>query len=334
MKNIGQLFHVKTGSKLDFGKMTVDEQGIAFVSRSSRNNGIAGFVEPVENAKKFDNGAITVALGGTYVLSAFVQPVDFYTAQNVAVLVPKSEMTLPQKLYYCHCISMNRYRYSAFGREANRTLKDILVPDISDIPEFVMSAQTLDFSIIEKPLRDIFLSFDIEAWKEFKYDDIFIIKKGYYNKKPDNITKGNIRFLGATERNNGLTQMYSIDDISLFNKIGTMEYDDLEKKIFAGNAIAVTNNGSVGYAYYQDEDFTCSHDVTPLYLKNHTLNKYIAMFLVTIIKVEKFRWSYGRKWRPKRMPDSIIKLPVTKEGVPDYIFMEQYIKSLPYSSAI
>jgi len=334
MKKISEIFDVKSGSKLDFGKMALDNNGIAFVSRTSRNNGIVGFVEEVDGAKKFEQGSITVSLGGTYVLSAFVQPVDFYTAQNVAVLIPKIEMSIPQKLYYCHCISLNRYRYSAFGREANRTLRHILVPDISDFPAFVTSTPHQSYSDLNKPLENTSVGLDIKSWRKFKYDEIFIIKNGYYNKKPDSLTKGKVKFLGATDKNNGVTEMYSIEDISLFNKSGTMEYDDLDKKIFSGNCIAVTNNGSVGCAYYQDEDFTCSHDVNPLYLKNFTLNKYIAMFLITLIEAEKFRWSYGRKWRPKRMPDSIIKLPTTSKGAPDFAYMENYIKSLPYSAAI
>ena len=36
------------------------------------------------------------------------------------------------------------------------------------------------------------------------------------------------------------------------------------------------------------------------------------MFLCTIIELEKFRWTFGRKWRPARMPDSEIRLPITE----------------------
>ena len=61
------------------------------------------------------------------------------------------------------------------------------------------------------------------------------------------------------------------------------------------------------------------------------MNIYIALFLATLIEKERYRWTYGRKWRPKRMPDSLIKLPVTKDNIPDWKYMEDYIKSLPYS---
>jgi hypothetical protein len=51
-----------------------------------------------------------------------------------------------------------------------------------------------------------------------------------------------------------------------------------------------------------------------------------------LIKREKYRYNYGRKWGIERMKNSQIKLPVTKNGTPDWSFMENYIKSLPYSS--
>src|SRR5699024_9459949 len=50
------------------------------------------------------------------------------------------------------------------------------------------------------------------------------------------------------------------------------------------------------------------------------------------IAADRYRWAYGRKWRPARMVDSEIFLPATPEGQPDWDFMEEYMKSLkqPY----
>ena len=58
------------------------------------------------------------------------------------------------------------------------------------------------------------------------------------------------------------------------------------------------------------------------------------MFLVTIIKANKYRFGYGRKWTLDKMKETIIKLPSNKDGNPDFAFMEEYIKSLPYSDKI
>jgi hypothetical protein len=87
----------------------------------------------------------------------------------------------------------------------------------------------------------------------------------------------------------------------------------------------------VGCAFYQPIPFTCSHDVNPIYLISRDLNQYLGLFICAVIELEKFRWAYGRKWRPVRMPSSVIKLPVDERGDPDFQFMEDYIKSLPFS---
>ena len=104
--------------------------------RSGENNGLVSFVKKHAGQKPFNAGLITVALGGA-ALSSFVQAHSFYTAQNIDVLEPKSSMQLDVKLFYCLCIEANTFRYSTFGREANRTLKNLLVPIIDCVPEWV-----------------------------------------------------------------------------------------------------------------------------------------------------------------------------------------------------
>ena len=62
-------------------------------------------------------------------------------------------------------------------------------------------------------------------------------------------------------------------------------------------------------------------------------NKYIGLFISTIINLEQARYGYGRKFAQKRIKPTTIKLP-SKNGKPDYEFMEKFIKSLPYSASI
>lgn len=170
------------------------------------------------------------------------------------------------------------------------------------------------------------LSLKNKEWREFLFPEIFLIKGGFYNKKPKNLLKGTIPFIGATAYNNGITEFYTLNEIGNGSKLGFGKNDPIEAKIFKGNCIAVTNNGSVGYAYYQMHDFTCSHDINPLYLKKYQLNKYIAYFLITAIEKQRVCFEYARKWRPIRMRKSKILLPVTDEGNPDYDFMELYMR--------
>ncbi len=62
-----------------------------------------------------------------------------------------------------------------------------------------------------------------------------------------------------------------------------------------------------------------------------TLTPYIALFLVTVISQEKYRYNYGRKWGKQKMEKDTIKFPTDNQGNPDWQFMEDYVKSRPYS---
>lgn len=162
-------------------------------------------------------------------------------------------------------------------------------------------------------------------WRQFSLSSIFDIKDGYYNKKPP-VEGGRIPFLSATQYNNGISTFYTEEIILAYDKVGEKTSKDIDKRIFDGNCLTITNNGSVGNVYYQAEKFTCSHDVTPIYLKGYKLNSSLARFLIPMLEQSGKSFEYAKKWRPKRMRKSSLLLPVDKQGNPNWHFMEGYIK--------
>lgn len=171
------------------------------------------------------------------------------------------------------------------------------------------------------------LSLNDVEWREFNISDLFVIKDGYYNKKPPRIyVNEKLPFLGATAFNNGITEFYSEDIIDAWDKVGNKNSIDASRRFFEGNCITIVNNGSVGNVYYQPHRFTCSHDMTPLYLKNKILNKELAMFLIQCLERTGKTYTYARKWRPKRIRKSKVFLPIDEFEEPHWLFMESYIK--------
>ena len=63
-------------------------------------------------------------------------------------------------------------------------------------------------------------------------------------------------------------------------------------------------------------------------------NRYVLLFVATVINFDKYRYAYGRQYRQKNFREHNIKLPVDKNENPDWQFMEDYIKALPYSEKI
>jgi Type I restriction modification DNA specificity domain len=139
---LNRVFIVGQGNKFDLNKMNKcapSDEAVAFVGRSGERNGVVAFVDKLDATEPYESGLITVALGGSAV-SSFVQPRSFYTGQNINVLTPRAAMSLDVKLYYCLCVEANRFRYSTFGREANRTLKNLLIPAPECVPSWVDGA--------------------------------------------------------------------------------------------------------------------------------------------------------------------------------------------------
>lgn len=330
------LFSIEYGNQLDKNKLIESKLGVNFVSRATSNLGIDSKIEAIPDITPYESGLMTATLGGTYLLSAFVQPEPFYTGQNIKVLRPLKSMTFNEKVFYCLAISKNRFRYTSHGREANKTFDEILVPPFSSLPNWV-SAITIP-APEKEPFFTKSMPLDVTSWNVFRYDQIFKIKKGYYNKKlPEcEAVKDAVPFIGASENNNGVTSYHRLEDISIYARNGELEsVPTTEKKLFPPNGITVANNGaSVGSAFFQPKTFTCSHDINPLYLMNKVMSPEIGLFLCAVIAKDRYRWSYGRKWRPTRMAQSTIRLPAHTDGQPDWTFMENYINSLPYSKSI
>lgn len=314
---------VTYGNKFDLQNMTYDAPSINFISRTALNNGVSAKVDRISNVQPFSGGCLTVALGGS-IGAAFYQEKPFYTAQNIAVIRFKNEVPYLAKLYLCQIIKFEvKNKFRAFGRELNRHIKtDFSIelpvneegcPNWKFMEEFMRS---LHYKPVTTKINSKQLVLNIETWKEYSLGSLFSFVKGKRLTKGD-MVPGNINFLGAISENNGVREKIETD------------------YFWEPNCITVNYNGSVGEAFYQSKPFWASDDVNVLYAKDFwKMNKYIAMFLITVIKANKYRFGYGRKWTIEKMKETVIKLPCRPDGTPDFTYMEKYIKSLPYSDRI
>lgn len=313
MIKISKLFVVNYGVNLELNALELDHSGINFVSRTAQNNGVSAKVKQLPDVTPIVAGVITVAGGGS-VMESFLQTEPFYSGRDLYYLTPRIPLTDTQMLYYCACIRANKYRYS-YGRQANRTLREILIPSLADLPVWVNEANLDIYDGADKPcILEPSLVLATSDWQPFKLSNIFSLRKGKRLTKA-NMTVGNIPFIGATDSKNGITAM-----------IGQTPIHD-------GNTISVSYNGSVAEAFYQPTPFWATDDVNVLY-QNFDMTPAIALFLCTVIRQEKYRFNYGRKWHLERMEQSVIKLPTDQAGQPNWDFMENYIKTLPFSSQL
>lgn len=162
---------------------------------------------------------------------------------------------------------------------------------------------------------------DFTDWKYFKLikddeDD----KDGFF-KSFDNGTRltvqkrkpGNFPLLTAGEYNQSLTEY-----------IGNYSEDEL---IMPSITIDMFFN-----VFYQNYKFSADDNV--YHFINDQLTMESALFVVTILKMQKEKYGYGRQFRKANALETTILLPQDENGNPDFNFMENFIKSLPYSDLL
>ena len=280
--------------------------GTPLISSSGENNGLYGFY----NIESFYRNVISVANTGA-ICSAFYHDYDCCIDDNCLVLKPKKDFTKQEMLYFTLLIQQEKYKY-LYGRQVTpKRLGNTKIPN--KIPEYVNKTE------IKKPLHHNLLNkkfeLDIKNWKSFTLDALFKITGSKTTKIADLLDcgYGKYPYITTQATNNGTEGFFNVFTES-------------------GNVLTI-DSAVVGYCSYQAENFSASDHVEVL-KPQFVMNKYVAMFFTTILNIEQYRFSYGRKASQTRLKNLTIKLPQTPQGEPDWEFMENYIKSLPYSSSL
>lgn len=311
---IKDLFNVEYGINLELNKceITDDEDGINFVSRTSQNNGVVAKVKLIPGKKPQSAGVLTCAGGGS-VLSTFVQTKPFYSGRDLYILTPKKHMTFNEKIFYAMCIKKNAYKYN-YGRQANKTLKDIELPD--NVPDWV---NEVEFNIDKIKTKNIQCENNIScnSWNIFKVGDIMDCYLGRPLHKRELIEDDNgINYVTRTSQNNGVE--LKVKDVN-------------QDYVNEGNCITIGAEGIT--AFYQSDKFIVGNKIS--ILRNKNLNIYRGIFIATVINyVTEGLFNYGRALILSKIKELKIKLPVDDKGEIDWLYMDNIVKELPYGDKI
>lgn len=174
----------------------------------------------------------------------------------------------------------------------------------------------------------------VSEWKEFKigrlYDRIVSCKCDNASSLDDG---DDINYIGAKWNENGVMNRVALDSAL----------------VSQGNCVVfiLQGEGSAGKATYQPDDFIGATSLRCGYIDG-ILNPLIGNFLATCHSLEKPKYNHGRGWG-RTLSDTIVRLPIQYDAsgqpvidpnkkysddgyVPDWDFMEQYMKSLNHSS--
>lgn len=330
------------------------EHGLHFVSRTDINNGVDISVEHDDYEGIEQKNCITI---GDTTATCYYQNEDFIAGDHMVVLRAKWMNEL-RGLFIRTLFALECPRYS-YGRayrmelikatkmmlpiqhnsdgtpviDANKTYSDDgYIPDWQFMEDYIESLHSKP--ITTKVSGDAIPDLEIDKWEEFRIGTLFELSNGK-NKSAGDLEDGDdINYIGAKCNDNGVMNRVKL----------------VPENVSEGNCVIFICNGqgSVGYSIYMDKDFIGTADIVTGY--NDNLNCYIGLFIATVASLERPRYSFGRKWK-KTLSETIIKLPIQRDEngnpiidvdkkysdkgfIPDWQFMENYIKSLPYSDRI
>lgn len=302
-----------------------DEGSTPYVTTSSENNGITNFVNSMASDISKRNAISIDPVGGT----TFYHNYDFvgrgFSGSSINLLY-NDNLNNHNSKFVCSAIEKVSKVKASYGIHFNgNRLKNakIFLPAEENgnlnwkyMTDFI---KNLEHETASKVLEYIYiyiyklaickgLEFNLESieWKEFYLDDVFnLIQRGKRLTKRDQF-QGDIPYISSTGLNNGLDNFIgNTDKVRAFN-----------------DCLTIANSGSVGSTFYHKYEFIGSDHITALKIDKATENIYL--FLATKLKSLENKYSFNREINDRRIRREKIVLP-TKDGKPDYDFMNKYI---------
>lgn len=314
-----------TKSGIDKNKLNTEIGDVPYITRSDIQNGINSFITDNQSSMYSKNKGNVITIG-LDTQTVFYQNNDFFTGQNIQILkndyINKSVAMFIIPLLK---IQMRKFNWGGNGATLSRLKRTkILLPvDNSGNPNWQFMEDYIkqeEKDIAQKVIsyyeqKMLETSFDLVGlegveWKEFNFSKIFRkIQRGKRLKKDDHI-EGDVPYISSTSLNNGLDQFIGNED-----KVRKFK-----------NNITLANSGSVGSCFYHEYEYIASDHVTSLTL-NKT-DKYVYLFMATIIKRLEEKYSFNREINDKRIRNEKFILPVDKNGNPHWEYMSQFMRKL------
>lgn len=160
------------------------------------------------------------------------------------------------------------------------------------------------------------MKIDMTDWKEFEVQELFDVVYGVNLElinciEVDKNDPEAVAFVSRTESNNGVS--------AYVKPVPGVEPQPKD-------TITVAGGGSVLATFLQTRPFYSGRDLYLLYPKENIPRK-AKLFIVTVIKANKYRYNYGRQANVT-LPYLRLRLPATPGGKPDWQWMKSYIDSL------
>ena len=296
---------------------------IPYISSSKENNGVNSFVLPPDFMKKHKN-CLTLANSGS-VGYCFYHSYEFVASDHVTVIWPKNNVQLDENLalFLKPIFEAVKPKFN-FGREiSDKRLGKLSIqlpfkdektenPDWDYMKNYIAEIKkTIQFNPIVSKYGSA--SFSTDNWKMFSLSkDLFSISRGTRLTKANRIS-GDTPLVTAGYINQGVASYIEPDEMTVYSNCITIDM--------------------FGNCFYRDYEFCCDDNILVMKPK-FAINAKIALFIVSVVNLDSYKFSFGRQYRKKHIVKHSILLPATKKGskdVPDFEYMDSFMSKIAFS---
>lgn len=350
-------FIIKRGASVYIKNMLVGQY--PYISTTKDNNGVSTYVSEYNR----DGNLITLAYDGS-IGACFYQEKPFFASEKIVTIdIVGHRLNKEIALFLIQILKLEAEMYSYGGRKwtVEQQLKNTKIklpaddfgnPDWLYMEQYIRNLN-IDNNNVIKIIPDYFLnegynkacwyldniekndfenkyagkivnislSLRDRKWKEFDLKDFYkpLLSKG--DIKTSDIIPGDTPLISAIKENNGIVAYIACGDgkAQLF-KAGSLTAD------------------MFGHVFYQSSDFySVSHGRVNVLVPKIKVNIYQNIFIAQVLQFQfNIRNSYARMLIKEMLENCKISLPIISEEqqFPDWEFMENYIKSLPFSKTL
>lgn len=324
---VGELFRITQGRKWITKSDIENNPGkTPLISCSGTNNGIMGSVDPSGiNKCTVANNVLTVAVSGS-AGATFYQGIEAVINSGVLILDGIEFSDKETYLFICALVREvnSKFNYglkASADRVGNQLINLPITPDGTPDYQFMhdyIAEREPDYSWATQCIEpNAELSLTDREWAEFQIGSLFTVEQGKGKIDRDRLNCDHTGFKIATA---GTT-----DNGIIWSK------DEQNAKKRSGNTITIGRQ--TGVAFYQPDEYFETDNI--LILTNSKINQLSGLFIAGAYNNSTAsKFNYGRVASIGKIKVEYIKLPINKDGLPDYDFMELYIKSLPFSKVL
>lgn len=307
MKKLGDIFEIVNARSGSFS--SYDRGSVAFVTNSTRDNGVLGYVKPTESDRVFDEPAIVVS---TFCDAAVHLP-PFLPRGNggsgLLVLKPRDRpLSVTQlAIYAAHINTALCWRFSWYRQVTKERLAKC------DLPRLRQTDLPFTAGVLLPPRKHTEskrVRLGSKRFSLFELHELFNVVSGIHH-EAHTLPPGDLPLVSCGEIDHGIIAFVSAPADTVYS-----------------NALTIAFNGRPLTTHYHPYRFTPKDDVA-VCLPKDRMKPEVMFFIACQLNAEKWRYSYYRKCFQQKLGRQAVKLP-SNRGKIDVATIERCCAVSPY----